>query len=76
MFFFTNNQIEPPSSPDNLLHTVLVSDGDGKPDDEDGDVVQLVAQVQVDSFPKIPIHHSKQIEGAYWFLFFELFWII
>ena len=43
--FFTNNQIEPPASLDNLLHSVLVSGGDAKPDDEDDDVVQIIAEV-------------------------------
>ena len=41
----TNNQIEPAASLDNFLHSVLVSGGDAKPDDKDGDVVQIIAEV-------------------------------
>ena len=45
MEWLTNNQIEPAASLDNFLHPVLVSSGDAKPDDEDGDVVQIIAEV-------------------------------
>ena len=65
-FLFTNNQIIPAASPDDLLHSVLVGCGEAKPEEEDGDVVQLVAEVQVDSFRKISINNSKQIKRAYW----------
>ena len=41
----TNNQIKPAPSLDNFLHSVLVSGRDAKPDDEDDDVVQIVAEV-------------------------------
>ena len=43
-----------------------VSCGEAKPEEEDGDVVQLITKVQIYSFPQISIHHSKQINHAYW----------
>ena len=67
---FTNNQIVPAASLDNLLHSVVVCCGEAKPEEEDGDVVQLIAEVQVDSFRKISIHNSKQIKCAYWSRFY------
>ena len=73
MFLFTNNQIVPSTSPDDLLHSLPVSGGEAKPEEEDGDVVQLIAEVQVDSLRKISIHNSKQIKRAYWSRFCN-FW--
>ena len=69
-FLFTDNQIVPSTSPDNLLHSMLVSCGEAKPEEEDGDVVQLITKVQVHSFQQISIHDSKQINHAYWVLDF------
>ena len=67
-FLFTNNQIVPSTSPDNLLHSMLVSCGESKPEEEDGDVVQLITKVQVHSFRQISIQGSKQVTRAYWIL--------
>ena len=69
MIFFTNNQIEPSASPDNLLHPVLVNCGKAKSEEKDGDVVHLIADVQVNSFRNISIHYSKQIKSAYYVRF-------
>ena len=42
---FTDNQIVPTASLDDLLHSVLVRGSDAEPDDEDDDVVQVIAEV-------------------------------
>ena len=40
----TDAEIEPSASPDNILH-MIISCGEAKADDEDDDVVEIIAEV-------------------------------
>ena len=42
----THNEIDPPGVPDDFLHAGLVSRGEGEPEEEAEDVVEVIAEVQ------------------------------
>ena len=62
----TDDEIEPSASPDNVLH-MIISCGEAKADDEDDDVVEIIAEVhEHGEEPKIAIWKCRPQDNLHY----------